>query len=375
MIKKRKTKTKKNKKLKYVWITMIVVFSALFVNFTITGINDALAFNRKDNTVQIEIPKGSSISEIASILKENNVIDHKVYFEMYAVMRGASKNFIAGHFEIKTNLDYEAIISFIQSNENRSKDDLTKVTIPEGLSVIECAKLLEDNHICDANEFIEACNDKEILKEYSFLQNIPTSENKYYQMEGYLFPDTYDFYKDQKASKVVYRLLNNYEYKLSEKNSDGLNIAQRAEKLGYTLDELMTIASIIQAEAADEDDMPKVSSVIHNRLKTKSNDGVTPFGDYGMKLLHMDSTVWYPYPSKGHIPDNQKNSFQSKYDTYKYEGLPPGPICNPGISAINAALRPANTEYYFFCHDNNKNAYYAKTSSEHSENLKKAGLN
>ncbi len=370
----KKKKIKKNKKLKYVWITMIVVFSALLVDFAITGINDVLAFNRKENTVQIEIPKGSGVCDIARILKENNVIDHEIYFKMYAIMRGASKNFIAGHFEIKTNLDYEAIISFIQSNENRSKDDLTKVTIPEGLSVIECAKLLENNHVCDADEFIAACNDKDIIKEYSFLQNISTSENKYYQMEGYLFPDTYDFYKDQKASKVVYRLLNNYEYKLSEKNSDGLNISQRAEKAGLTLDELMTVASIIQAEAADENDMPKVSSVIHNRLKTKSNNGITEFGDDDMKLLKMDSTVWYPYPSKDHIPANQQKSFQSKYDTYTYEGLPPGPICNPGLSAINAALRPADTEYYFFCHDNKKNAYYAKTSSEHSENLKKAGL-
>lgn len=353
---------------------MIIVFSALFVNFTITGIIDALALNRNESTVQIEIPKGSGVCDIAKILKENNVIDHEIYFKMYAVMRGASKNFISGHFQIKTNLDYEAIISFIQSNENRSKDDLIKVTIPEGLNVIECASLLEYNHVCNADDFIAACNDKEIIKEYSFLQNIPTSENKYYQMEGYLFPDTYDFYKDQKAYKVVYRLLNNYEYKISKKNSYGLNIIQHTEKLGYTLNELMTIASLIQVEAADENDMPKVSSVLHNRLKTKSNNGVTPFGDYGMNLLGMDSTVWYPYHSKDNIPANQKDSFQSKYDTYKYEGLPPGPICNPGLSAINAALNPADTEYYFFCHDNNKNAYYAKTSSEHSENLKKAGL-
>lgn len=369
----KKKRIKKNIKIKYVWITMIVVFSTLFVKFAITGINDALALTRKESTVQIEIPKGSSVCDIARILKENNVIDHKIYFEMYSVMRRASKNFIAGHFEIKTNLDYEAIISFIQSNENRSKDDITKVTIPEGLSVLESAKLLENNHVCDADEFINACNDKKIIKKYSFLQNIPTSENKYYQMEGYLFPDTYNFYKDQKASHVVERLLDNCEYKLSEKNFDNLTISQRAEKLGFTLDEIMTIASMIQAEAADENDMPKVSSVLHNRFKTKNNNGVTPFGDAGMKLLEMDSTVWYPYHSKACVPSDQKN-FQSKYDTYKYEGLPPGPICNPGISAINAALKPANTEYYFFCHDNKKNAYYAKTNSKHLENLRKAGL-
>lgn len=146
-----------------------------------------------------------------------------------------------------------------------------------------------------------------------------------------------------------------------------------------TVDEIITLASIIQAEAADVDDMYLVSSVLHNRLNTAKSDGVSPFGDVGMTRLQVDSTVYYPYKSKTQIPIAEKNSFKSRYDTYDIEGLPAGAICNPGKDAIDAALSPDDTNYYFFCHkaattDSPAQSYYASTGIEHESNLVKAGL-
>jgi UPF0755 protein len=133
-----------------------------------------------------------------------------------------------------------------------------------------------------------------------------------------------------------------------------------------TLDQLLTLASMIQAEAADKDDMAKVSSVFHNRLNSGGKDDLL--------RLRSDPTTYYPYRQKSLVPAELRDTYKSRYDTYTIEGLPPGPICNPGMDAIDAALNPADTDYYYFCHDAKGKAYYAKTNTQHQANLKKAGL-
>ena len=129
----------------------------------------------------------------------------------------------------------------------------------------------------------------------------------------------------------------------------------------YSLDEIMTIASIIQAEAADSEDMYYISSIIHNRLDADADEGVSALG--------LDSTKFYPYRSKDKLPADIAANYQSRYDTYDNTGLPPGPICNPGMEAIKAAVTPYDTSYYYFFHDNNGKAYYASTIEEHEANL------
>ena len=129
----------------------------------------------------------------------------------------------------------------------------------------------------------------------------------------------------------------------------------------YTLDQVMIVASIIQSEAADTDDMYYISSIIYNRLNADE--------DMGVKYLGLDSTKFYPYRTQADIPEDARDTFESSYDTYSKEGLPAGEICNPGMNAIIAALNPKDTNYYFFCHDKDGNAYYASTIYEHNENL------
>ncbi|MBQ5561967.1 MAG: endolytic transglycosylase MltG, partial [Clostridia bacterium] len=158
-----------------------------------------------------------------------------------------------------------------------------------------------------------------------------------------------------------------------------VTIAERAEKSGMTMEEVLTLASLIQAEAANTEDMYMVSSILHNRLDTIKTGGVNKNGEQGLAYLQLDSTKYYPYASLSDVPSSIRSNYKSKYSTYEYDGLPAGPICNPGMEAIQAALSPEATDYYYFCHkvatdEEPAVAYYAKTMDDHLENLRKAGL-
>ena len=184
----------------------------------------------------------------------------------------------------------------------------------------------------------------------------------------YLYPDKYEFYHNDDPMSIIYKFLNNFENRLYEKQTfEGYDkrysIHKMIEKTGskYSLDEILTIASILQAEAADKDDMKVISSILYNRLSAPI--------DMGVQYLGLDSTKYYPYRSAETLPVTAGKNFKSRYDTYTLEGLPPGPICNPGNDAIIAALQPAETSYYYFCHDKDGQAYYASTIYEHEANL------
>ena len=212
------------------------------------------------------------------------------------------------------------------------------------------------------------CASDKFDNDFSFLKAIKNGKDRYYKLEGYLYPDTYEFYKNEDAESTIYKFLNNYEMKLSEKQDvSGYDKLMTVNKLiedsgsEYSLDEIMTIASIIQAEAADVDDMYNVSSILHNRLSADADMGVSNLG--------LDSTKFYPYRSALDVPKNEGKNYTSKYDTYNKSGLPAGPICNPGMDAILAAINPNDTGYYYFCHDKDGNAYYASTIYEHEANL------
>ena len=234
------------------------------------------------------------------------------------------------------------------------KNDV-RITFPEGFTVYQIAERLEENEVCTKDEFLERANSLENL-DYAFLRNIENAENRPYLLEGYLFPDTYDFIKNEGADKAIRRFLNNFERKL------GKYAQQSTEELGLNLDETIILASIIQKEADVTSEMNKVSSVLHNRLGSSYN------------RLECDATIHYL--KKYVIPTLETDSdrYNEFYNTYKCYGLPAGAICNPGIDAINAAIEPADTDYMFFVTDQNGNYLYAKTYEAHLENCKKAGL-
>lgn len=235
------------------------------------------------------------------------------------------------------------------------------VTFPEGYTVKQIAELLEQNHVCTAQDFISLTNNASYLRslDYTFLKQIPNYAKRPFILEGYIFPDTYEFYTNEGAEAALTRFLDNTEQKLTAEYK------AQAEATGYTMDEILALASIIQEEAGDPQHMPDVSSVLHNRLENEN------FG-----ILQCDVTINYindcvkdsPY-IKADVDEASEN-----YNTYKCYGLPLGPICNPGTHAIEAALYPPKTNYYFFVTDENWNYYYAETFEEHEVNCEIAGV-
>ncbi len=354
-----KEKGRKNRFFfRVIWFLMVLIVSALLSQFAISGINDMLAVGREKVTLTVEIPKNADGEQVASILHNAGAIRDEDFFKLYSKLTKADKHYGNGSFEIDTTMDYQALINTLQSNLNRV--DTVKVTFPEGTDVMELAAQLEKNGVCKASDFLAMTNSTQFDAKYQLLKAITNSKERYYKLEGYLFPDTYEFYKDEDADKVVQKLLSNADKKLTAEIRAG------ASAQNMTVDQLLTLASMIQAEAANKDDMYMVSSVFHNRLASNGK------GD--LLRLRSDPTTYYPYRTKAAVPSNIRDTYKSRYDTYTIEGLPPGPICNPGAEAIDAALNPAKTSYYYFCHSKDGKAYYAKTNAQHEANLKKAGL-
>ncbi|MDD6488752.1 MAG: endolytic transglycosylase MltG [Clostridia bacterium] len=383
--KRRKRKAKKNRTIfRTIWVVMVLFTSVMLGEYIMVGVNDLLAVGREEsNTVEVTIPKDATLSQITDILYENNIIKNKGFFQLYAIITKSTSGFTQGTFDVETNKDYQALINYMQSDMNRT--DVVTIQFTEGMSLNDYAKLLEKNNVCSADTFLSKCNSDDFDEDYDFLTGIKNASQRYYKLEGYLFPDTYDFYVGEDEDSVIRKFLSNYRRKTYRTKSrvEGFDkkvtIEERAKKLGMSMEDVVTLASLIQAEAADKDDMYVVSSVLHNRLATLKTGGENENGEGGLDYLQLDSTVYYPYKNEHQIPASIRTSYVSKYSTYKYKGLPNGPICNPGLDAIEAAVSPADTEYYYFCHkaaSGNEPAvpYYAKTNGEHLANLEEAGL-
>lgn len=238
----------------------------------------------------------------------------------------------------------------------QTTSNVVRVTFPEGSTVSQMALLLEENGVCSAAEFMAQANNPLNLEGFQF--SIPNPQERAFLLEGYLFPDTYEFYRNESADSAIKRFLKNTQSKLTDE------VAARCEQLGYTVDEILTLASIVQEEAGDPAEMGKVASVIHNRLSSKR-----------YPKLQCDVATFYLRDYVKPYTDEQKyQAFVELYNTYNCDGLPAGPITNSGMEAINAALYPEDTDYYFFVTDSNGAYYYAETWSEHLENCDTAGI-
>ena len=229
------------------------------------------------------------------------------------------------------------------------------VTFSEGMTVSGIAERLEKNGVCAAADFIEASQ----TAACDF--TVPDETSRPFRLEGYVFPDTYEFYLGESATSVLSRFLSNTAVKFTDAD------AARADALGYSMDEILTIASIIQKEAGDEAQMPKVSAVLHNRLQKDM-------------MLQCDVTYFYlsktvmPYYCGDTWDDALYEAYADNYYTYRFRGLPKGPICNPGTAAIHAALYPADTAYLYFVSDSSGNYYYSDTFEEHRKTCKTIGV-
>lgn len=354
----------KNKKKKYntiynwlitvVWVSAVLAVSVFIASFALSSINDLVGFSKESKEVQITIPEGYDLSEIAELLKDNGVIDEPFTFEVYARVKDMDQKLDSGTFTLNSNLGYDQIFQILKRKE--AAKNVVSVTFYEGMRLSDIAKRLEENGVCGYDEFMEAV--KTEVFEYEFESMMGTSEYIYYKWEGYLFPDTYEFFTDSSPRSVMAKFIDNFNSKIS-------GYYDRMKEMGMSLDEVITLASVIQSEAAYREDMEKVSSAFHNRLAEGS----------GLPYLQSDVT-WFYYEQEimPFVEDQElSDTYHTSYDTYYKRGLPVGPICNPGINAIEAALYPANTDYYYFVTDKEGKFYYASTLAEHEANIVAAG--
>ena len=231
-----------------------------------------------------------------------------------------------------------------------------RVTFPEGFTVVQIAEKLEENGVCTAADFLAAAQDPAALEAQGF--TVENAAERPFVCEGYVFPDTYDFYRGEGAARALRRFLSNAAGKY------GAELQARCAAAGYTLDEILTIASIIQEEAGDPAEMPKVSAVLHNRLNSAQ-----------FPKLQCDVTgVYLREYVRPQVAEDAYDAYVELYNTYHCAGLPAGPITNPGMEAVNAALSPADTNDYFFITDADGVYHYAETWEEHQENCARAGL-
>lgn len=336
------------------FLAFILISTVVLSYIGLTCVGDMLAINRSTDNVEVVIPENRSYSDIIDILKENKLIKRKLFCKLFVKYRGFDdEEYLSGNYYLNRKMGVEGMLKDLMVAPVTA--DTITLSFPEGWTIQQIVEKLEKNEVCDSARLYAAIKSSTYDK-YKFISDITDNKSRYLKLEGYLFPDTYDFYVGADANYVIKKFLDNFD----KKWEDGYDA--RAEKLGCTRDQIITIASIIQKEAADADQMKLISSIIHNRLKDSAN----------YPTLGCDSTAIYisNYVTPV-VGENQGKLLYDFYDTSAVKGLPPGPICNPGMDAIKAALYPEDTNYYFFAHDKSGNIYTASTLNEHRNNLVK----
>jgi len=278
--------------------------------------------NRSVREVEVTVEKGSTTKDIAKVLKEKELITNELIFRFKSKYFKYDGKFKEGKFALSTNMSEEEIMEILTSVGVKAEG--IKFTIPEGYTIEKIAQTLEEKEIAKKDDFMKAI--KETKYDYEFLSQIPERSNF---LEGYLFPDTYEIRKDSEPSEIISKMLNRFDEIVKPEYYN------RAEELGYTMDEVIIIASIIEQEAKRDEERPKIAGVIYNRLNIDMN-------------LQMCSTVMYALGKRKDRLLYKDLEIESPYNTYLYDGIPVGPICNPGEASIKAALYPEKHDYYYF---------------------------
>ncbi len=351
-------------------LLIVLAVSVFLAMFALESASDLFGLNKPEGEVEFELPDGLSLSETASMLQDEGIISQPLTFQLYTMFKKQEDNFIPGEYILNKNMSYDEIINHFRSGSNKPQEEVT-LMFYEGMTLSEIADKLESEGVCDAQELLDYLDAGEFSWEYDFLQQVPDTPDRFRRWEGYFFPDTYIFYKGTSPEGVALKFFSNFNNRITDE------MLEKMEQMGLTLDETITLASIIQREAGDPEEMGKVSSVFHNRLAEGS----------GLPQLQSDVTRDYVNNYiKPFLPDavdkeanpdavDPNQDMYDAYNTYVCAGLPVGPVCNPGLDAIEAALNPEQTNYLFFVTDEAGNYYYATTLAEHDQNVAIAAQN
>ncbi len=329
----------------------ILIASILLTAWVCDVGNELLGLVRPDKEITFVIEEDhNSVAEVADVLDEAELIDHPVVFKFYCGLKNAEGTFRTGEYTINCQNDYNQIIRALQKKGGEQKS--VEFTINPGDTQEDFVTLLCDSLQCYKRQELEEVLQSYDFSEYSFLSELP---DRNYRLEGYLYPGTYELYEGQSAVAVIRHILDRFEEKVLTEDNQKL-IAES----GYSLDELITLASILQKEGGSE--LAKTASVYFNRLE----DETFPY-------LESQATVSYILPMRnGEIVASDLLT-DDPYNTYLKKGLPPGAICSPGSKAIKAVLKPKSTDYMYFVTKSDDKTLYAVEESGHRSNLKKGG--
>jgi UPF0755 protein len=333
----------KNKKrfllsLLLVFAMMVLIVSLLFSSYLNKS---GEAMNPGDLTlVTITIPSGTSTTGIAEILKSENLIADSTLFQIRSKWEGNDGSYRAGEYELSAGMTMDEMMKIILSG----RDSITRFTIPEGYDLSKTTLTLEAKGLIDAAAFQQELTSGEF--DYRFVEELPKGENR---LEGFLFPETYEIFTNTDEHDIIDKMLSQFDKMFTEERYS------RVEELGMDLYDVIILASIIEREAVVSLDRPIISGVFQNRLKI------------GMPLQSC-ATVQYILGEQKPVLSEDDISIPNPYNTYLNTGLPPGPICSPGIESIDAVLWPAETDYLFFLAKGDGSHVFSITYDEHLRN-------
>ncbi len=377
----KKKSNKRNKKYDFINSVLVACVCVIFISIltvtvstvAMTTINDILVIDKSGNDDYISVyipPEATEYEQVFEIIKNSGLIKQPLITNLFCKFRHYDEvmvknketnqyenvriKYSPGTYFLNAEMGIESILEEIMVSSSGYKDTV-RLTFPEGWTVAQVFQKLEKYGVCQAEKLY--ANLDITGEEYNFISGIGVINGRYLKAEGYLFPDTYDFFIGENAGSVIKKLFNNFEAKWKDEYNS------RCKELGMSVDQIITIASIIQREAKDTTQMDVISSVIHNRLK----DSAT------YPSIDMNSTKDYILSLKEFniLSDFYYSLYLNSYNTYSNQGLPPGPICNPGAAAVRAALYPDDTDYRFFCHNDAGEIFLAETASEHQANAEK----
>ena len=335
-----------------VWLALIVMIGVTAGRMLWVCAADVLAFGREDKSVTVTIYEADTMDDIIDKLHKNGLIRYKSLFSLYADISDAEEDIKPGIYDLNTRYDYHALVNFMSP---RSSREVVKLTIPEGYTCRQIFSLLEENRICTAVDAAAYAANGE-LNDYWFLEGLQRGSETC--LEGYLFPDTYEFYKNSTPEEALEKMLDNFGYRFNDEmraQIDALNANVTGG--GYTIREITIVASLIEKESAAPAESPKVAGVIYNRL---FNWGGNP------AYLNIDASIVYALDGK---TDLTREDLQTDhpYNTYTNIGLTPGPISNPGLSSLKAALNPESHNYYFYVLNPSTGMHqFSTTNEEHN---------
>lgn len=355
-----------------IWLALILTIGISLGRMLWVCCADVMAFGKDAQKVTITITADDNIETIAKKLGQANLIRYPRLFQFFAEVTGKDADIGVGTFTLNSQLDYNAMINAMVNYGSRR--EVVTVMFPEGYNCAQIFKVLEEKGVCSAAD-LEAYAAEGELKEYWFLEGVARGSK--YCLEGYLAPDTYEFYKNDEPRRIIEKLLNEFDDRFTDKmksdfetiqeqyadmlRSAGFSSSYIAEHT-LTLHQVVTLASVVQKEAASDSECFDIASVFYNRL---ANPNILSLG--------ADATVYYALGDYfGDIEEltAEHLATDSPYNTRKNQGIPPGPICNMGVQALYAALEPSDTEYLYFVYDKNASAHrFATSKSEHEQNV------